>query len=234
MFYDTHCHLDMFDDPISMAKEFESNETKCVMNTMLPSHYRLAQPHIKGFQNVFAALGLHPLRIQEGSKELALFKTISKSAKFIGEIGLDLSTEGKKTKSLQIKCLEQILPLIGPGKFVSVHSRNAHKEMSKLLEKYAVNPVCFHYFIGGADTAAKLSRQGHYFSINQKMLNSRHRSILDVVPKEQILCESDGPFLTKQPISMVKKVYLELSRLWGISHIETQILIEKNFEKCRT
>lgn len=234
MLIDTHCHIDLFDDPISTAKAYERTQAICVMTTMLPSHYQMALPHLKLFRNIRPALGLHPLRVTEGYKEIMLFTDLSRSVQFIGEIGLDLSTEGKKNKDLQVDVLKRILPTLGCGKFVTVHSRNAHDELALLLDECHVRPVCFHYFIGGHLAAEELSRKGHYFSINHKMLASKHRAILDSVPKEQILVESDGPFLTKRPLAMVKKVYEELRNVWEINQNEIEELLTLNFKKCRT
>jgi len=97
-----------------------------------------------------------------------------------------------------------------------------------------VAPVCFHYFIGGPDAAVKLVDRGHYFSINSRMLKSKHHKILDVIPKNKILVESDGPFLTKRPLLELKKVYSELGKIWNTEFKHTVDIIEKNFFKCRT
>ena len=231
---DTHCHIDLFDDPISTAQAYENAQTACVMTTMLPSHYQASLPHLKPFRAVQPALGLHPLRVKEGFKEIKLFADIASSVEFIGEIGLDLSSEGKTTKDLQLDVLKRILPALDSGKFVTVHSRNAHDEVSRLLDECRVQPVCFHYFIGGPQAAAKLAKRGHYFSINHIMLTSKHRAILDTVPKEQILVESDGPFLTKRPLVMVKQVYDELSKIWHTGRNEIEELLALNFNRCRT
>ncbi len=194
----------------------------------------MALPHVVAFKIIRPALGLHPLRAIEGNSEVSIFLDIVRSVEFIGEIGLNLSTEGKKNKTLQIDMLRKILPAIGKGKFVTVHSRNAHSELAMLIDEYGIGPVCFHYFTGGQEAAAELAKMGHYFSINHRMLKSRHRTILEHVSKEQILIESDGPFLTKRPISVVKNIYEELSNIWGIDQNKIQNLITLNFKNCRT
>ena len=63
------------------------------------------------------------------------------------------------------------------GGIVTIHSRNAHYEVSSLLDEYHVGPVFFHYFIGGPHAAAELAAKGHFFSINNRMLMNKHRSI---------------------------------------------------------
>lgn len=234
MLVDTHCHIDLFDDPINVAQSYCTSHTQCVMVTMLPSHYRMALPHLMKFPSVLAAIGMHPLRAKEGSNEVGLFRELSKSVEFIGEIGIDLSPEGKKTKETQIKNLNAIAPKLKDEKFVSVHSLRAYEEVGDILEKNGIDPVCFHYFTGGRAAAESLAKQGHYFSINHRMLTSRHKELVDVLPVKQVLIESDGPFLTKNPVEKTKEVYTALSEVWGIEFFETARIIKANFQTCRT
>lgn len=231
---DTHCHIDLFDDPVATARAYERAQTCCIMATMLPSHYQAALPHLKPYKTIRPALGMHPLRAKEGKNEINLFKELVYSAEYIGEIGLDFSSEGKKTKTLQLDNLRSISSMIGSGKFVTMHSRDAHDEVSSILDEYNVGPVCFHYFIGGPHDAEKLASKGHYFSINHRMLLSKHRCIIDAVPRERILVETDGPFLTKRPLVMVDQVYDELSKVWLLDKLETEKLLTLNFSNCRT
>jgi Tat protein secretion system quality control protein TatD with DNase activity len=56
----------------------------------------------------------------------------------------------------------------------------------------------------------------------------------DAVNKEHILVESDGPFLTKQPLKMIQYVYDALSSIWETDKHITEEIISVNFEKCRT
>lgn len=231
---DSHCHIDLFDDPVAVAREYESTRTACVMTTMMPSHYQAALPHLKPFKMTLPALGMHPLRVSECDNEVTMFLDLARSAKCIGEIGLDLSADGQKTQEMQTVILRSILPVIGNGKFVTVHSRNAHEEVSSTLDEHGVGPVCFHYFIGGLIAAEKLVKKGHYFSINHRMLRNKHTRLIDVVPRNRIIVESDGPFLTKRPLAMLERVYNELSKVWQTDKFVTEELIALNFSKCRT
>lgn len=234
MYIDTHCHIDMFDDPISIAKAYDTTKTICVMTTMLPSHYQAALPHLKMFPTIYPAIGMHPLRSNEAIFEIDLFKKLINSTTFVGEIGLDYSSIGKPTRKQQLDIMKNILPLIGSNKFVTVHSRNANEEIAILLDEYNINPVCFHYFIGGENLAFELSKKGHFFSINHKMLSNKHREILNVIPKEKILVETDGPYITKQPLKQIEYIYTELSKIWGIGQTQVGELILTNFKNCRT
>ena len=231
---DTHCHLDLHDEPVNLVRRMNAADITCVAVTMLPSHYRLGVPHLAPFEKLHAALGLHPLRITEGAREIKDFIALSKTTSYIGEIGLDFSREGKSTKSLQIKALSQILASVKGGKFVTVHSRQAVPELLRMLGEAEVSPVCFHYFTGETAQAEKVVEAGHFFSLNSKMLEGKHRVLLDVIPRNRILVETDAPYLTKDPIFAIEQTYAALAKGWGVPLSEAVDTLSENFAECRT
>ena len=111
--------------PLGWLKKIQASESGCVAVTMLPSHFRLGMRHLAPFRNIHPALGLHPLRVEEGRAELEDFVALSRSCDFIGEIGLDFSRQGAPTKELQLGVFLRIIDCVRSGKFVSVHSRGA-------------------------------------------------------------------------------------------------------------
>lgn len=231
---DTHCHVDLSKNPIRLAEKMEAAQSECVAVTMLPSHYRLGVPHLARFHGVHAALGLHPLRTKEGQNEVDAFITLSRSCGFIGEIGLDFSTKGEATKENQLKVFPRIIDSVRGGKFVSVHSRDAAPDVLQIIERKRVGPVCFHYFTAGPTIAAEVIKLGHYFSFNRRMLNGRHKGLLDIVPKNRVLVESDAPFLTTSPITATKDAYALIAGHWKVSVSDAAKTIAQNFANCRT
>ncbi|GAA5484094.1 TatD family hydrolase [Haloferula sargassicola] len=231
---DTHCHVDLFDDPLGMAKKMERAQMQCIAVTMLPSHYRLGLPHLAAFDNVHAALGLHPLRIAEGERELGDFASLSTACEFIGEIGLDFSREGRSTKSRQVEVLDRILQSVKGRKFVTVHSRDAAPTLLQMLADAGVGSICFHYFTGSQSVATAAIDAGHFFSFNRRMLMGRQSALLETIPRDRVLVESDGPFLTKVPINATKDTYSLIADRWCLSVPETVAIISQNFKACRT
>ena len=231
---DTHCHVDLYDDPIGVAQNIERAQTQCIAVTMLPSHYRFGLPHLAELARVHAALGLHPLRVTEGERELEDFISLSKASKFIGEIGLDFSAEGRSTRSRQVEILDRILPSVKGRKFVTVHSREAAPTLLQMLTEKKIGSVCFHYFTAGPTAAIHAVAAGHFFSFNRRMLKGRHSNLLDVVPRNRVLVESDGPFLTKAPITAIQDAYSLIAEHWKVPLSETVEIIAQNFMACRT
>ena len=231
---DTHCHIDLHDHPLDVISKFTSSRMECVSVTMLPSHYRLSLPHLEAHDNIHASLGLHPLRALEGMRELAEFIKLSKTTEYIGEIGLDFSRDGVSTRSLQKEILAQVLPTLKGFKFVSVHSRESARELLGMLTEARVAPVCFHYFTGGPSLAQKVIQAGHYLSFNLRMLRGRHKSLLDVVPADRVLIESDSPFLSGSRVLAVSDAYSIIGKHWQVTLTDAEKLISANFSRCRT
>jgi len=231
---DAHCHIDLYDDPIALAQKIHHSRMSCVAVTMLPSHFRMGETHLSPFDNIHSALGIHPLRVSEGQNEVDDFLQISQSCEFIGEVGLDFSDEGKSTKELQIEVFSTIVKGFSRGKFVSIHSRMAHYDVARILGEEGVQSACFHYFTGGVVAAKELAKQGHFFSVNQRMLRGRNQDLVRELPRDRILVESDGPFLSKAPLSAIKDTYTQIGKIWGMDLSDTESLIAKNFASCRT
>ena len=231
---DTHCHIDLYDDPLELARRVEHLRITCVAVTMLPSHYKMGKRHLATLGHVHEAIGLHPLRASEAQSEIDEFLRLAKSCEFIGEVGLDFSRQGRIAKNLQIEMFSMIAQSFSGGKFVSVHSRDAFWETMNILEEKKIRPVCFHYFTGGVAAAKKIAESGHFFSFNQRMLKGRHRNLVKELPHERILVESDGPFLTSSPINAVRVVYEQIADIWEMDISRVEALISSNFSNCRT
>jgi len=58
---DTHCHIDIYNDPMAIALECERNGVVTIAMTNLPSHFEMGYSHLKNLSKVRLALGMHPL-----------------------------------------------------------------------------------------------------------------------------------------------------------------------------
>ena len=203
MIIDTHCHFDMMPNPEAYISAKEKAGDIVVGMTNLPSHFRLGQPHLKSLKFVRLALGLHPLLASENINELPLFNSFLDQTSYIGEIGLDFSKEGLSTKDNQISVLRKLLEkLEGKKKIISVHSRKAEKELFDLLCEYNINNVIFHWYSGPIDLIPSIIAKGYYFSVNEAMTVSKNgQNIIDRIPRDRILTESDAPYNNKANIS---------------------------------
>lgn len=219
---DTHCHFDMMPNPEAYISAKEKAGDIVIGMTNLPSYFRIGQPHLRGYKHVRLALGLHPLLAADNKGETKLFKQLVDQTSYIGEIGLDFSRDGIATKDEQISVLRDVLAVFrGKKKIVSVHSRNAEKELLDLLCEFDTQNVIFHWYSGPVDLIPFILKQGYYFSINEAMCRSKNgRAIIEKIPKERILTETDAPFNEKNRINEVLS-YLNLSEMEVYENFKT-------------
>lgn len=212
MIVDTHCHFDMMPNPEAYIRQKEQAGDIVIGMTNLPSHFQMGQPHLKGYRHVRLALGMHPLRAVEGKTQLALFRKLVDQTSYIGEIGLDFSREGLATKNEQVALLRELLSAIrGKKKIVSVHSRKAEKELLALLSEYEIENVVFHWYSDSVDLIPAILGRGYYFSVNDAMCLSKNgRAIIEKIPRERVLTETDAPYNERTDINAVLS-YLNLT-----------------------
>lgn len=209
---DTHCHFDMMPQPEAYIRQKEQAGDIVIGMTNLPSHFQMGQPHLKGYRHIRLALGLHPLLAAESENEVSLFRRLVDQTSYIGEIGLDFSKEGYANKEKQIAVLREVLTSIrGKKKIVSVHSRRAEKELLALLCEYQIDNVIFHWYSGPVDLIPAILEQGYYFSVNEAMCLSKNgRAIIEKIPRDRVLTETDAPYNERTNISNVLS-YLKMT-----------------------
>ena len=207
MIIDTHCHFDMMPNPEAYISAKEKEGDIVIGMTNLPSHFRMGWPHVRAYKRVRLALGIHPLLAEDGKKEIDLFKKMIDQTSYVGEIGLDFSREGIITKDAQITVLREVLTTLkGRKKIVSVHSRRAEKELLELLCEYDVKNVIFHWYSGAVDLIPSILKRGYYFSINEAMcLSGNGKAIIERIPHDRILTETDAPYNERCDIKRVLK-----------------------------
>src|SRR5581483_11611295 len=140
-------------------------------------------------RRVRMALGLHPLLAEKHADEREQFEALLPHTSFIGEVGLDFSSEGRPTAQAQIDSFKFVLRVLGDHrKFLTIHSRRAEAEVLALLEEARRTPVVFHWYTGPIRTLKKAVQDGHYFSINPAMVRSKSgRRIIAEIPQSRIL-----------------------------------------------
>ena len=225
---DTHCHFDMMPQPEAYIRQKEQAGDIVIGMINLPIHFQMGHPYLKGYKYIRLALGLHPLLAAESKKEVSLFKRLVDQTSYIGEIGLDFSKEGYATKEEQIEVLRELLSGIrGKKKIVSVHSRKAEKEVLALLCEYEIENVIFHWYSGPVDLIPAILERGFYFSVNEAMCLSKNgRAIIEKIPRDRLLTETDAPYNKRSDIS---KVLDYLAARWNMSRQEVEAVVERNF-----
>ncbi|MBB6609685.1 TatD family hydrolase [Pontibacter sp. Tf4] len=233
---DSHCHLDLYPDPIAVAKRCDQAGVTTLAMTNLPSHFGQGIQHLQGFKNIRIALGMHPLYADRHAEEYSLFDKYLDLTSYIGEVGLDFSRIGLATKKRQIKSFDYILSKVrGKKKLLSLHSRGAESDTLTMLKKHQINLAIFHWYTGSASILKTIAESGYYFSVNPEMIRSnKGQTLIKQIPRNQLLTETDGPYVQYnnrivEPAD-VKVVINFLSKAWGIAANDVQQQIKHNFQ----
>ena len=105
-----------------------------------------------------------------------------------------------------------------------------------MLEEFNIKGAVFHWYSGPLTVLDRAVQSGHYFSVNPAMIRSKKgKSIIDRIPSDRILTESDGPHvqLRNQPVrpTDIKRVLEVLRSIWGMSFEESKAQVTSNFMK---
>lgn len=171
---------------------------------------RRAVMQAKNYPLMYAAVGIHPSDIgmsggfdEEMSALSALLSGREEDGIVaLGEIGLDYHWQ-PYDKELQAKYLDAQLSLAREMDIpVIIHDREAHGDCFESVLRHPGVRGVFHSYSGSAEMALELCRRGFYISFSGTVTfkNARHvRSVVEEVPRDRILVETDCPYLTPEP-----------------------------------
>ena len=239
-FVDAHCHLDQCPDPAAAARSAAQTGVVVVAVTETPARYLAAARLFAGRSNVRVALGLHPLRaIRASRRDVASFIGQLPNVDYVGEVGLDYSSEGKPSQAAQIRILDEILAAPGAEhKLWSLHSRRAEADVVERLETRNVTGI-LHWYTGPPSLIDRACAAGAYFSVNLAMLGSAAgRQVIAALPRERVLTETDAPFANGSGArglpTDVSAVVQGLARTWGLGSDEARDLVFDNMARAFT
>jgi TatD DNase family protein len=232
---DTHCHVDLYPRPTEIAVGADRAGVLTIIVTNLPSAFDRALPFVQPIKNIRLALGLHPLVAEQHEAEKVRFNELVDKTSYIGEVGLDFSRAGYSTKEIQIESFKFVLrALQGKPKFVTLHSRQAESTVLDILEEENRSPVVFHWYTGPLNLLGRAVSCGHFFSINPAMVSSpKGRKIIESIPADRVLTESDGPFVKVGGRSVIPSdvatVEDYLAEVWQVKRLDARTKIRENF-----
>ncbi len=197
-------------------------------------------------RGIYYAAGVHPHETAMADDEwFERIKTLRSDPLFValGETGLDYAKKyspvavQKKwfTKSLRLSA-ELQKPLV-------VHVRDAMDDALAIVEKEGngLTGGIFHCFSGDVEQARKALSLGFYLSISGTVTfkKSRVREVVQTLPVEAFLVETDSPFLSPHPYrgkrnepARVKEVVEEIARLKNLAPEDVMRVTNLNFHRA--
>ena len=250
IFTDTHAHV--------YSAEFLNDSGECFDRTILNNVSRVFVPNIDidsiqplkeicntYSQNYFPMMGLHPCSVKEDHEnqlKIIYDELIGNTYYAIGEIGMDLYWD-KTTYDIQKKAfIEQANWAIKFDLPVSIHSREATKELIKVIREEKLSELrgVFHCFSGDETEARELIRMGFYLGIGGVVTykNSGLAEVLKSVGMNNLVLETDAPYLPPTPYrgkrnetSYIPLIAEKLAQIFEVSLAEIAELTTNNSKK---
>jgi TatD DNase family protein len=220
---DTHAHLEQVMDvenALGRAQAAGVNAVIAVGMDLLSNQQalELAADHPRF---VYPALGIHPWAIDEGRLEetLTFIQRHIGQCVAVGEVGLDYWI--KKDKQLQREVFRSLLDIAAEAdKPVSTHSRGSYEDVLALVKKHGIRRAVFHWYSGPLEIVEKIIESGYFISATPAVQYSeKHRAVIERVPLENLLLETDCPEkyhdVASEPAAVRVTLY-EVAKLKGL------------------
>lgn len=208
---DTHTHLNdakfAEDCESVIARAQEAGVTRMInMGDTLASSERavtLAEAHA----GLYAGVGIHPeeaFEMTAREDDILAAWAAKPEVVAIGEIGLDYYWKGNEPKDVQKRRLLEQLDLAKQFDLpVIIHDRDAHGDILEIFQKEVTGVrAVFHCYSGSLEMAKELLKRGFYlgFGGTSTYKNAaKVREVLQYVPDDLLLFETDSPYLTPVP-----------------------------------
>nr|CAA6829039.1 MAG: Putative deoxyribonuclease YcfH [uncultured Thiotrichaceae bacterium] len=208
---ETHCHLDYLegealDDALSAAEAV--NIERIITIAVSPDNLDTVMGLVNQHQKVWGAQGIHPHDASGYSDEVdAHIRTNAPHEKIlaIGEIGLDYFYEHSDRVAQRDAFERQLQIAIDLDMPIVVHTREADEDMEAILRNFVGQMPkrgVIHSFTSGPELAKYCLSEGFHLGFNGISTFNKAENVRDIIgmtPVEQILFETDAPYLTPVP-----------------------------------
>jgi len=247
---DSHCHLDhesLFSDlpnVIQRSKDI-GIEKLLTISTSFESFSKVKEL-INKDEMIYGTIGIHP---HESSTNIItsneIIKNLNENSKIIGigETGLDFYYNNSEREKQIASFKEHIEASIKTNFPLIVHSRNAEKETFEILNEYKEEKIkiLMHCFTGSKEFSKKLLTLNSHFSASGIITFKNSVDLQETfktLPLENILIETDSPFLAPVPNrgkknepSFIDYTAEKLSEIKNLSKLELIKITTNNFNR---
>jgi len=158
---------------------------------------------------VLAAVALHPNEapvVQDLEADWAIIEKLAQEPRVraIGETGLDYFRTPPELQKRQQESFKWHIDLAKrTNKALVIHDRDSHDDVLSVLEEVgAPEKTVFHCFSGDVEMAKTCIERGYILSFAGTMTFKNAPALRDavkLVPRDQLLVETDSPFLAPTP-----------------------------------
>ena len=204
MFIDTHMHLgDTLSIDELLKKCHEVNVDKLILCGTNKEEIEKYLDIASNYKEIYLAIGFHPENASSiTDDDLSWLEERASNNKVvaIGEIGLDFHYEGYD-KDKQIDLFKKQIEISKRlNKPIVIHTRDAMQLTFDILKESNVKGV-MHCYSGSLEMAMEYIKIGFKLGIGGVLTfkNSNLPKVVDYIPLESIVLETDSPYLAPTP-----------------------------------
>jgi TatD DNase family protein len=220
--FDSHCHLDAMSERSGHSRRGEPAGPEFIAEVLAQAAAvgvaRVVNVGCEvgewasalestGHPEVYAALAVHPTEVNgltEAHYEQLAGLLRHPKVVAVGETGLDYYWDRTEPADQQRHFRRHIELAKQVGKPLMIHDRQAHSDVLRILREEGAPPagVIFHAFSGDAEMAAECVAAGYVLSFSGVLTFTNApelREAARLTPLDQMLVETDAPFLTPHP-----------------------------------
>ena len=213
---DSHCHLTdprLFDQVDAvLARAARAGVTAMVtIGTDIADDYLALEVADRYRDRVRCALGIHPNHCQNtGIEDIDALGMLAASdlVVAIGETGLDYHYTRADRKKQQHFFFEAQLELaVRYDKPVVIHSRDAVADTLAVLGAFPAVRCVFHCFTGTIAEAEVILQANAFIGFTGPITYKKNedlRKVVDAVPLDRLMVETDAPYLSPEPVRATK------------------------------
>lgn len=216
--------ISKIEEAVAAGKLSYVNDIGCTLASS-----KMASDHASKYPWCYGAVGIHPhWAVDADDMTLMMIESLAKKDKIvaIGEIGLDFHYDNSP-RDVQREAFRKQIQMANKLKMpIVIHSRDADAETMDILKEegafsderkswFPERPVpdgwesakkdarvLLHCYSGSSDMAEQYVRLGGWISIAGPVTfknNKKTVKVVDTVPAEFLMVETDAPYLTPEP-----------------------------------
>jgi TatD DNase family protein len=208
---ETHCHLDYLDvEQLAgiLKKSFEVGIERIVTIAVSPDNLEKVMALTRESSAIWGTQGIHPHEANHYNTDVEeMIRANAQNPRIlaIGEIGLDYYYD-HVDRSIQRSAFERQLELAAELDLpVVIHSRDADKDTQDILQSYSgrlPRKGVIHSFTSSRALAEYCLSEGFFLVFNGITTFNKAdnvREVVSITPVEQLILETDAPYLTPVP-----------------------------------